>query len=128
MLRSSGHDFEAAYNADKHRIVTAYYLQTGSRGTSGRQETFAEAGARYLAGDSTLKDDLPAIHDYFEQRYRDEREFANTKAAAIHFRPTSVIYAHKGGYKSLTTTSKSIGTAISVEEFLANAAARTSAQ
>lgn len=120
-LRSSKMEFQEAYDKDKPRIMTHYYLQTGSRGTSGRQETFAEAGARYLASDPNLKHELPAIYQYFDSHFRNDQAYAKVQSGKTNFRPTSEIYAHRGGYKSFATAAESAPSVMSIDDYLARA-------
>lgn len=120
-LLSSKPEFVAAYEADKDRIKSPYYLQTGERGTNGKQETFAEVGARYIAGDPTLQTELPNLHKYFEERYSEDRNFADAKKVEIGFQPTSQKYIARGGYKSMVVAPPQIPGTISygsIDEYL----------
>lgn len=67
---SSSSEFALAYEADRaslQRHGETYLLQSGA---AGREEAFAEAYARFVAGDPSLRARAPNLHAYFDQMHR----------------------------------------------------------
>lgn len=67
---SRSQEFADAYEADRaslQRHGETYLLQSGE---AGREEAFAEAYARFAAGDPSLRETAPNLHAYFAQMHR----------------------------------------------------------
>ena len=61
---SNSAEFIKARDADLPALAPYGYLTQA--GAAGRQETFAEIGARYFGEDSSVKGEMPNLCDYFE--------------------------------------------------------------
>jgi hypothetical protein len=67
---SRSREFAEAYEADRESLQRhgeMYLLQSGE---AGREEAFAEAYARFAAGDPSLRETAPNLYAYFAQMHR----------------------------------------------------------